>query len=525
MSGRRTTRLAFAAMAVSALLTACGGGGATDADSAGPPQPGGTLTYLMDENLGNWDRGLDSATVGLAMREAMQAIYGELFHYDSNGQIVPDLATGYETSEDGKTWTIKLRDGVIFSDGTPFNSEAVAWNIKRDIAATCACNPTRGWPALSPEGITTPDGQTVVLNFTTPSAAVIPVLITSSANYVASPTAVAQQGEDKFKLSPVGAGPFELVENVVNSKLVFKRNDRYWQQGHPYLDGLILQTIGSDQPAYQALLAGQAQGTLLSSPALVQKAIQDRKLTITKGAANTVLGITFNTKTAPFNDIRAREAISYATDPQAIVDHVFGGQFTVTQSFTGPGSPYFMPTVPGYRSYDPAKAKQLVSELGGLRINLSSISDANASLAQKALISQWSEAGIETTINSYDLTQLIKSFEGPWQAFYSLAGTLEPVISTDLPYRFSPSSAYSGVNDPELTRMIQEAATTLDKEKRAAKYADIAKYVSDHAYVTWMWASSNAYAAVKGLNGPGFTSPSGQWPRWAEVWLAPQARR
>lgn len=72
--------------------------------------------------------------------------------------------------------------------------------------------------------------------------------------------------------------------------------------------------------------------------------------------------------------------------------------------------------------------------------------------------------------------------------------------------------------------MIQEAATTLDRDQRAANYADIAKYVSDHAYAAWMWASANAYVAVKGLNGPGFTSPSGQLPRWADVWLAPQAR-
>lgn len=138
MRGRRTTRLALAVVAVSVLLSACGGGGVTDADSSGPPQPGGTLTYLMGENLGTWDRGLDAATVGLAMREAMQAVYGDLFYYDSNGQIVPDLATGYEASDDGTTWTINLRDAVTFSDGTPFNAEAVAWNIKRDIAATCA---------------------------------------------------------------------------------------------------------------------------------------------------------------------------------------------------------------------------------------------------------------------------------------------------------------------------------------------------------------------------------------------------
>src|SRR5216683_958108 len=99
----------------------------------------------------------------------MDAIYGELFELGSGGKIIDDLATGYAFSNGGKTVTIDLRHGVSFTDGTPFNAAAVAFNIKRDLASPCTCKPTT-WTVTS---ITTPDPYTVVLNLAQPDGALI----------------------------------------------------------------------------------------------------------------------------------------------------------------------------------------------------------------------------------------------------------------------------------------------------------------------------------------------------------------
>jgi peptide/nickel transport system substrate-binding protein len=98
---------------------------------------------------------------------------------------------------------------VKFSDGTPLDAEAVAFNIKRDLKSTCTCRPT--WPVKS---ITTQGADTVVLNFSRPFAAVIASFIDSNANWTASPTALKKLGQRQFRIKPVGAGPFRVVSNL-----------------------------------------------------------------------------------------------------------------------------------------------------------------------------------------------------------------------------------------------------------------------------------------------------------------------
>jgi peptide/nickel transport system substrate-binding protein len=142
----------------------------------------------------------------------MNAIYGSLFELGPNGTIIPDLATGYSFSNGGKTITLDIRQGVKFTDGTPFNAAAVAWNINRDLKSTCTCKPT--WPAKS---VTAPSPSTVVVNLVLPDGAFIAQIFDSTADWIASPTAVQKMGEKAFAVKPVGAGPFELVSDTLSS--------------------------------------------------------------------------------------------------------------------------------------------------------------------------------------------------------------------------------------------------------------------------------------------------------------------
>lgn len=477
----------------------------------------------------SWDKGLDAASASSTSGLLMDAIYGQLFQLGNDGKIIPDLATGYKLSNNGKTLTLSLRQGVKFQDGTRFNAQAVKWNIERDLEAPCTCSPKSSWPPLSSQGITTPNDHTVVLHFTRPYAPLLASLIGSSVNHIASPTAAKKTPPSQFKKKPVGAGPFKVVSNMLSSKLVLERYDGYWKKGRPYLDTLTFKSIGSGQAAYQALLAGEAEVTTLWNPAVIQQAKGNGKLTATTYAATDTIAIQLNTKVPPFNDKRARAAIYYATNTKAIATHLLRGAYSVTQSFTGPGGLFYEPQVPGYRTYDPAKAKELVDEIGEFQVDLMNNGQFRSKRISTALKTEWEKAGIHTTIHSYPLLPgLIKAFKGKWEAaLQEPIGARDPGTGGGIEFRFGSKSPFSGVHDSKLDAMMQRAAATLDKAERGDLYADIAKYISDHAYAPFLVAASPTVVVANGVHGPGLSTklPGAMArPLWDEVWISQEAR-
>ncbi|MBO0788575.1 MAG: ABC transporter substrate-binding protein, partial [Actinobacteria bacterium] len=274
---RKPARLGLAAVAVAVTLVAaaCGGGSGGGSSVTGSKTPihGGSLTVLEGSGFaGEWPAGLDPATNtnGAANQPYMDSIYGQMFELGSHGKIIPDLATGYKFADGGKTVTLTLRQGVKFTDGTPFNADAVVWNIKRDLKSPCTCKPL--WPVAS---ITAQGSDTVVIKLKTVYAAIINSFIDSTADWIASPTAVKKEGEKQFRLHPVGAGPFMVASNTPNSVMVLKRNPHYWQPGRPYLDKITFKSVGSDEAAYEAMQAGEGQVYEdMSTPSLIKQASQ-----------------------------------------------------------------------------------------------------------------------------------------------------------------------------------------------------------------------------------------------------------
>ena len=282
----RTRKALCLLLALPLAIAGCGGSSGADStdDEAGAPQRGGELTVLLDASFaGAWPSGLDPATntTGGANLTQMSAIYGGLFRLiadddGSNARVVPHQAESYEFADGGRTLRIKIKPGIKFTDGTPFDAAAVAFNIERAMTSTCTCRPQ--WPLVEEGGITTEGNDTVVLKFTRPNGAAVNSMVVSNVNWIASPTALRSMGEDKFKITPVGAGPFKVVSNKLSSELVLERNPDYFVPDRPYLDKLIVKTVGDDQPAYQALLAGQghAYEGMTTTPLIEQAQANDR---------------------------------------------------------------------------------------------------------------------------------------------------------------------------------------------------------------------------------------------------------
>ena len=280
----RTACIAGAAALV-ATAAACSSssssGSASPTGSAlttqGAVKSGGSITVLESSGYsGAWSN-LDPAQdkEGAALQDFNSAIYGQLFELGTGGKVVGDLATGYTFSPDAKTVTITIRQGVKFTDGTPFNAQAVFYNWERDLGPVAISNGLApNWliakkpaPKGSPPGtLTAPVAgaiqvtgpYTLVVHQIAPNGAFINQLFDSINNWIVSPTALQSEGAS-FGQHPVGAGPFTVVTNTPNDELIVKKNPDYWQAGHPYLDQITFKTVGSDEAAYEAMLANQGQ--------------------------------------------------------------------------------------------------------------------------------------------------------------------------------------------------------------------------------------------------------------------------
>jgi peptide/nickel transport system substrate-binding protein len=509
------------AAALLSLLVGLGVGGQANASvSAAGPVSGGSMTVLESSDAASWASGLDPATDPSDLADApfMDAIYGDLFTQNNNGTVSPDLARGYSFSDGAKTFRINLRHGLKFSDGTPFNAQAVAFNIKRDLDPANACICDSSFPVAS---VTTPNQYTVVLNLTKPFSPVIGAFPGQAPNWIASPTALSKMGEKAFAQTPVGAGPFEVVSDTYNSVLQLKKNPSYWQSGHPYLNSLTFKSIGSDESGYEAVVAGNAQmAENVATSSLVPQARKNLVVSEVVGRSG-VGAIQLNTTIAPFNNVTAREAIYYATDAPALSKALSYGTGTVIQSPSEPGNAFYQPTVTGYRTYNLAKAKALVSQLGGLSINLGTAVGA-ASTESEALQSEWQQAGIKVNLTVFPtIVPLLQAYKAnTWQALFQGAGGINPAEGTGGSYwRYYSKGPFTGIKSPALDQLIDHAAATTALSKQVTTYKQIDQYLSKNALLPFTYLVPLHNFTAKTAHGPGVSAPR-EFPLWQDAWMS-----
>lgn len=483
-----------------AALVACGSPASTPA--AQSTSTGGSLTVLEGptEAMNGLDPGDETQ---LTYKGVLDAIYGELFELGTNGQEIPDLASGYSWANGGKTLVIDIRKGVTFTDGTPFNAAAVAWNFERDLKENCAdCKPT-----FAISSVTTPNPYTVDLNMPVVFAAALAAFQADSFNFIVSPTAFQKEGETKFSQDPVGAGPFMVKSYETGTVLTLVKNPHYWQAGRPYLDTLIFKSVSDDETAYEALQSGAAGAYEdMNTPSLVSQ-FKQAGYTVTEEPSTAPQVILLNTLRAPFNNILAREAIYYATDSAVIDKELFDDTFPVTESFLAPGGLFYTGDIPGYRSYDLAKAQALVKQLGGLSLTFCFYQGTLSQNLAEALQTEWQAAGMKVKLDALDLTQDIQISEtGTWQAEMTATGSFDPSVSGGLPLFFTPTNPQAGVHDQTLFAMMNAAAATTDTAVRQQDFLKIAEYLSDKAYGPFLFPIDEFQIAAKGVTGPGLTT-------------------
>jgi peptide/nickel transport system substrate-binding protein len=372
----------------------------------------------------------------------------------------------------------------------------------------------------------------VVVKFANPSATAVSAFTASNVNWIASPSALEDQGEDQFRITPVGAGPFKVVSNELSSELVLEKNPDYFVPNRPYLDRLIVRSIGGDQPAYQALLAGQGHAYEgMTTIPLLEEARNNPALVVTQQPATSPYVIQLNTRIPPFNDKRAREAIYYATDVEAIRQGLFKGEYPASQMFTADGGLFHHATVPGYRTFDLDRAKEIVAEIEAetgqpFTVDLGTLNAYVADQVNTALQTQWEAAGMDVTIHSEQLAGLVQNFiGGQWQAMLQTAGAWDPAIGVGVAFRFASTFPFSGVTDDTIDELLQQGGQVTDPDERDAIYMELGQRISDEAYAPFILAFAPASVVVQGVHGPGLDTlippvVVNTAILWDEVWMS-----
>lgn len=322
------------------------------------PTDGGDLTFGVFSE----PAGLDPTVAvgnGTAGGIEMAAIYDTLMRYDSEaGEYEPQLAESLEVNDDFTQFTMTLREGVTFTDGTPLDADAVVASMQRHLD-----NQSRYAPIVaSIESFDTPDEATVVFDLTEPWAG-FPYVLSTSPGMITSPTAVDELGDEAFNGAPVGAGPFVVERYAAGEELKLAANDDYWN-GRPHLDELRFVPVLGGQNQLDALRAGDLQATFLRDPAAIASA---REEGIGGYRNNLSLGSTWlinhgvRGQDRPAADERVRLAMAYAIDPEIIDDRAYDGAGIPSRDLVSPTSPYYDET--SEITYDPDRASELVEEV------------------------------------------------------------------------------------------------------------------------------------------------------------------
>ncbi|MEK5068480.1 ABC transporter substrate-binding protein [Sporosarcina sp. FSL K6-1508] len=297
-------------------------------------------------------------------------LYETLLNFGAQDTTInAGLATEWEPSEDGLTYTFKLREGVKFHDGTDFNAEAVVKNFERWANGDAETFPYynsmfggfKGDEGHVIDSVTADGENTVLIKLTRPQA---PFLknIAMSMFAIASPTAF-EKGDDEFERNPVGTGPFKFVDWKPNDTITIEKFDDYWDEGLPKLERVIFRSIPDNSTRLNELLSGAIELADGINPSDGTTIEDNEELQLFERPSMNVGYLGLTVTRPPFDKKEVRQAINYAIDKQSIIDSFFEGRADVAKNPMPSSISGYNDDIEGYE-YNPEKAKELLKSVG-----------------------------------------------------------------------------------------------------------------------------------------------------------------
>lgn len=491
------------------IVSGCGGGGAQPAGtadgSATEPQTqtagengtekvkdGGTVRVAMATEPDNLDPYLSAATDTNSM---MDNVFDGLFEAGENGELVPAIAESFQVSEDGLTYTFKLKQGVTFHDGSALTSEDVYYSY----AKLAGLN---GQEPLSSKfsgiaSIETPDDYTVIVKLKERDAAFL----------AANIAAIVPKDYEKQSEQPVGAGPFKFTEYQPGQQLVLEKNENFYDKEHtPKLARIEFKIMPDTNASVLALQSGDidmipgvsAQGVLQLGDGY----------TIVSGPQNMVQLMALNNSVKPLGDVKVRQAINYAIDKDVIIQTVADGNGTKLGSNMSPAMKlYYQEGLENRYTPDAEKAKQLLKEAGyengfDLTITVPSNYQFHVDTAQ-VISEQLKNVGIRVTIKQIEWSSWLEDVynNAKYEAtIIGLTGKLDPheVLGR---YETTYAKNFYKFSNSEFDGLLGQARTELNETKRADLYKQAQTILTEQAVAVFIMDPSRNTAMKKNLHG------------------------
>jgi peptide/nickel transport system substrate-binding protein len=417
-----------------------------------------------------------------------------LIYLAVDGSLEPALAESWEPSEDGLAWDLKLREGISFHDGTPFNAEAVKFNLDRFMGKGEFEGESAIYSFLlsEVEEVEVVDENTVRLHLTQQFA---PIASHLSHSFIGmhSPASLQALDADEYVEAPVGTGAYKYVAWDRGEQIVMEKNEDYWG-GAPKLDTVTFKFVPEAGSRVIMLETGEAHAMMAVPPTDIARLEAADDIDIVYQSSVRVIYMGFNLEDEKFQDVRVRQALNYAIDKEAIIATIFQGVGT-------PSSAPIVPSVFGYTQVGPYEynlemAKELLEEAGyadGFDIELFHPTgrypqDSTVAEAVQAMLA---EVGINATLTTYDWgTYLDTVIVPPEQAEHDVYMLGWGTVTLDADYglyalfhssQWPPANNVSYYANTDVDALLAEARVTPDRAVREALYSEAIELIWNDA--------------------------------------------
>jgi len=515
---RRRTRLnagVVATVLLSALLAACGGGGSSVGSGSNT-----LIIGMTASDIPVLDTGLAQGQGYEGLRFVANQLYDGLTKFDltqgtSTPKIVPDLAESWSANKKLTVWTFKLRPGVKFQDGTPWNADAAVFNLQRyvDTGTPNYYPELNGQGGMSVAGIKSfkkIDNLTLQITTKGPWSYLPGDLATV---YFGSPTAIKKLGNEQFALHPVGTGPFKFVSLKRGQQLTLEANPDYWA-GRPKLDTLILRPIPDATARTAALRSGEVNWIEVPPPDDVDS-LKNEGYQVLVNSYDHIWPWVLNTTKAPFNNVKVRQALNWAIDRDAMVKNLLHGTAEPALGVAPRANAAYRKADDMY-GYDPYKAKQLLKEAGypnGFTMTLSYPTSGSGNMIpgpmNTELQSDLAKVGIKVKLKPIEWAAMLTDY---------FAGKIPDdanAINISLSFQqegfwsmwfASNSSVNAGkYSNSQVDKLLQQAKTVLDDKARYEIYAKAAQILTKDA--AWLTVVNDKNPRVLAPTVKGFVQP------------------
>jgi peptide/nickel transport system substrate-binding protein len=457
--------------------------------SCGTAAAQSTLRIGLAEDPDILDPTLARTYVG---RIVFASICDKLFDVDAKLNVIPQLALSQETSQDGKTVTIKLRPNVTFHDGEKFDAEAAKFSLDRHMTM----NGSFRKPELAAvDRVEVVDPLTIRLVLKSPFSPLIAQL-TDRAGMMVSPKAAKEAG-DKFGLKPVCAGPYKFVERVQQDRIQVEKFADYWDKGNVHIDRITYLPIVDPTVRLANLKSGGLDllERLLATD--IKDVRADSKLKLVAIPDLSYEGITINSangdkaKNPLGMHAKVRQALELSLDRDAINQVVFNGEFVPGNQWVSPESAYYQKSIP-IPKRDVAKAKALIKEAGvttPIVVDFMVPQGAERKAVAEVVQAMAAEVGIEMKIRVTEFATSLKQGEqGEYQAYLiGWSGRTDPDGNSYIFFKTKAPQNNSGLSNPDVDKALDDARLTSDPAKRKAIYETAAKVVNTEIPILYLY--------------------------------------